>query len=121
MSTIITGKFIKNGEVATYGANGFRKKEIVVETTNEQYAQKIQIDLTQDNVNLTQGLKPNDVINVHVNIQGREWINPEGVAKYFNSLVGWKIEKVAVAAPVTNTAIQQQGAPIGNEPDDLPF
>ena len=33
---------------------------------------------------------------VSINLRGREWVNPQGEAKYFNSLQGWRIEGVTV-------------------------
>ena len=35
-----------------------------------------------------------DQVKIAINIRGKEWINPEGVTKYFNSIVGWRIEKL---------------------------
>lgn len=126
MTNVITGRFIKNGQVKEYGSNGFRKKDIVVETTNEQYPQKILIELHQDNVNLTKGLVQNEVINVTYNLRGREWTDPStGEVKYFNSVVGLKIERVPMTAPAPAQAQAPQDTtttePIGNEPNDLPF
>ena len=36
-------------------------------------------------------------VNVYFNLRGREWTNPQGEIKYFNSLDAWKIELVQVA------------------------
>ena len=43
-------------------------------------------------------------VKVHFNLQGREWISPQEEVKYFNTVVGWKIELIQT----TNVAQQQQ-------------
>lgn len=112
----LTGKLIKKTEVKEYGANGFRKREIVIKT-EDQYPQMVEIQLHQDNCGLAGDLKKDDLIKVSINIQGREWINPEGEAKYFNSIVGWRIEKIENQAAAPAETHNNDA----NEPDDLPF
>jgi len=81
------------GETETFGAKGFRKRELVV-TTDDQYPQMIMIEFVQDKCDLLDPYKVGDNVKVSINIRGREWINPEGIAKYFNSLQGWRVEKL---------------------------
>jgi hypothetical protein len=107
----------------------FRKRELVV-TTEEQYPQHIMIEFTQDKSDLLNNYKVGDVVKVSINLGGREWINPQGEAKYFNSVRGWRIEKIQTEAPTQ----QQQAPPMPaaqafepaatfteEEHDDLPF
>ena len=89
----ITGKLKLINETQTFGNNGFRKREVVV-TTDEQYAQMILIEFVQDKVELLDNFKVGQDIKIHFNLRGREWINPEGVAKYFNAIQGWRIESI---------------------------
>lgn len=110
----LKGKLKKKTAVKVYGSNGFRKRELVI-TTDEQYPQDIQIELHQDNCDLANQLNKDQTIEVSINVRGREWINPEGEAKYFNSLVGWKIEVIQDQEPAPTEAIQN------DTPDDLPF
>lgn len=70
----------------------FKKRELVV-TTNEQYPQPIMIEFTQDKCDLLDNLQVDEEVKVSINLRGREWINPQGETKYFNSIQGWKIEK----------------------------
>ena len=35
-----------------------------------------------------------DNVKVSINLGGREWVNPQGETKYFNSIQGWRIESV---------------------------
>lgn len=69
----------------------FKKRELVV-TTEEQYPQHILIEFAQDKCDLLNNLAVGDGVKVHINLRGREWVNPEGETKYFNQIQGWKIE-----------------------------
>jgi hypothetical protein len=105
----------------------FKKRELVV-TTEEQYPQHIMIEFTQDKCDLLNNYGVGEPVKVSINIRGREWVSPQGETKYFNSIQGWRIEKVAAdqpqgpAAPMPSA---QAFAPATNlneeEPDDLPF
>lgn len=70
----------------------FSKREIVV-TTEEQYPQHILIEFTQDKCALLDNFQVAEPVRISINIRGREWTNPQGETKYFNSIQGWRIEK----------------------------
>ena len=122
----ITGKIKLIGETQTFGASGFRKRELVV-TTDEQYPQMLMIEFVQDKTDALNSYKVGEDVKVSINLRGREWINPEGVAKYFNSIQGWRIEKIQGEAaqgmpPVEAIdAFEPADKVSDNEPDDLPF
>lgn len=100
----------------------FRKREMVV-TTDEQYPQHIMIEFTQDKCDLLNNYRPGDSVKVSINLRGREWVNPQGETRYFNSIQGWRIEGMGTQ----NEQPPQAGlntyspAPDEDEPDDLPF
>ena len=109
----------------------FKKRELVV-TTDEQYPQHIMVEFTQDKCDFLNNYRPGDNVKVSINLRGREWINPQGEAKYFNSIQGWRIEKVQADAPMQSHQSQQPPmpatqsfAPAQNlneeDHDDLPF
>ncbi len=98
----LIGKIKKIGETKEFGANGFRKRELVI-TTQEQYPQFVPIEFVQDKVSLLDVLQVGQEVKVSVNIRGREWISPEGEARYFVSLQGWKIELMQPVVANTNT------------------
>lgn len=79
------------GETQTF-ASGFQKREFVL-LTNEQYPQPISMELLQDKIDIIDPFKEGDLVNVGINIRGREWVSPNGDTKYFNSIVAWKITK----------------------------
>lgn len=88
----IIGRIKLIGDTIVIGANGFRKRELVV-TTDEQYPQHILIEFNQDKCDVLNGYNEGQNVKVGINIKGREWVNPQGEAKYFNSIQGWRIEK----------------------------
>ena len=93
----VIGKVKLLGEVQTFGSNGFRKRELVV-TTDEQYPQMIMIEFVQDKCDLLNSYSVGQDVKVSINLRGREWINPQGEAKYFNSVQGWRIESLSQGA-----------------------
>ena len=109
----LNGKIKAIGKMQTFGTNNFKKRELVV-TTDEQYPQMIMIEFVQDKTDLLNNYKVGQNVKVSINIRGREWINPQGEAKYFNSLQGWRIESLQ-ATETTPTASNE------NEPDDMAF
>lgn len=120
----ISGKIKKIFDEQTF-PSGFRKKEIVV-TTQEQYPQDLLVEFTQDRVEILNNYALGDEVKVSINLRGREWINPEGIAKYFNSINGWRIEKVMDTPPLSGPPISElppitpDYADDGGK-DDLPF
>lgn len=112
----IKGKIKKIFETQTF-QSGFQKREMVI-TTQEQYPQDILIEFLQDKTALLDAYKVGDDVKISINIRGREWINPEGVAKYFNSINGWRIEKESDApvAPTVEETLTEE-----DDGDLLPF
>ena len=122
-----------SGKVKVVGAEQqvsptFRKRELVV-TTDEQYPQSIMIEFVQDKIDLLNSVVVGENVKVSINLGGREWVNPQGETKYFNSIKGWRIEKLQSEAP---SAQQMPAMPAAEafapatdfkeeEHDDLPF
>ena len=124
----LQGTVKKLGETQTF-ASGFQKKELVI-LTEEQYPQPIQIDFLSDKIDLLNNVSEGESVKIGINIRGREWTNPQGEVKYFNSITGWRIEKVSgentnTQAPQPNTfekpAPITNDNPFGDEQDELPF
>lgn len=87
----LQGRIKHISAIQTFGANGFQKREVVI-TTEEQYPQFIIFEFTQDKCALLDAFRIGQLVKISFNVRGREWINPQGEAKYFNSLQGWRIE-----------------------------
>ncbi|MRT16241.1 DUF3127 domain-containing protein [Vitellibacter sp. q18] len=123
----LQGKIKMIDETKTYGNNGFRKRELVI-TTEEQYPQHILIEFVQDKTDLLNQYRVGQDVKVSINVRGREWVNPQGETKYFNSIQGWRIENLSQAAtsgemPPMPPAEAFEPANDFNEEehDDLPF
>ena len=122
----VQGKVKLIGATQTFGSNGFRKREIVV-TTEEQYPQHIMIEFVQDKTDLLDNYQVGQDVKVNINLRGREWVNPQGETKYFNSIQGWRIEAVQTGAPqgMPDVPPAQAFEPATkvneDDHDDLPF
>ena len=89
----ISGKIKLINETKEYGSNGFRKRELVV-TTQEQYPQNILVEFVQDRCEILDSFQVGELVKIDINIRGREWTNKDNEVKYFNSIQGWRIEKI---------------------------
>ena len=111
----------------------FRKREFVVEySNNPEYPQVIQFEMVQDRCELLDTFKDGQEVEIHFDLRGREWKNPQGEIKYFNTLQAWKIissESQEDSIPQikqhkTSEKLDNQEKPgwLENENlDDLPF
>ncbi len=122
----ITGKIKVINPVQQISAT-FKKREVVI-TTEEQYPQIIMIEFTQDKTEVLNTYNVGDEVKISINLRGREWVNPQGETKYFNSIQGWRIEKLNTPSAENNVAIATpadafEPATDFNEEDhdDLPF
>ncbi|MBP1165091.1 hypothetical protein JOE44_001975 [Chryseobacterium sp. PvR013] len=89
----LQGTIKKIGNTETF-ASGFQKREFIL-LTQEQYPQPVSIEIMGNKIDILDTFKEGDNVNVGINIQGREWISPQGEIKYFNSIVAWKIQKLS--------------------------
>ena len=123
----VTGKIKMLGEAKNVGNGSFLKRELVV-TTEEQYPQHILVEFVQDKCDLLNSFKVGEAVKVSINLRGREWVDPQGVTKYFNAIKGWRVERLAADAPnaqMPPMPAAEAFAPETNlneeEADDLPF
>ena len=123
----VQGRIKVIGETQTFGNNGFRKREIVV-TTEEQYPQHIMVEFIQDKTELLNNYQVGQQVKININLRGREWVNPQGETKYFNSIQGWRIETLQAQTtnenmpPVPPTEAFEPATDLNtDDQDDLPF
>lgn len=106
-------------DTQSFGANNFRKRELVLVTNQEKYPQEILVEFTQDRCDVLDNYTEGQEVTIAYNIKGRMWLSPQGEEKYFVSIEGWKIN----ATEGSNT--QPQGSQPPPEPEDesdgLPF
>ena len=94
MSYSVKGILKRVGNIETVGTNNFTKRTFVVET-KEQYPQSLEFQLTKDRVDIVAVYRIGEEMEVHFNLRGRDWTNPQGEIKTFNTLECWKLVKVA--------------------------
>lgn len=123
----VTGKIKMIDQTKEVGSAGFKKRDVVV-TTDEQYPQSILVQFVQDKCDLLNNFQVGDAVKIDINLRGREWINPQGEAVYFNTIQGWRIGKVQAEAPSSQAPPMPAAAAFPpatslneDEPDDLPF
>ncbi|WP_434980683.1 DUF3127 domain-containing protein [Daejeonia sp. YH14] len=127
----LIGTVKKLTDIQTF-QSGFQKREMIL-LTEEQYPQPISIEFLSDKISLLDHVSEGEKVKIGINIRGREWTNPQGEVKYFNSIVGWRVEKVYDNAsgpeptqpsnPVapTSAAATNSNPFEDEEDDDLPF
>ncbi len=124
MGLELEGTLHKKFDTETFDS-GFTKREFVLETSDDQYPQKIKFELIKDGCSKLDAHNEGDKLKVHFNVRGREWTSPKDEVKYFVSLNAWRLEGAQSSGGGTNNP------PAGNEntdaalddatDDDLPF
>lgn len=112
-----TIKLIKDTQVVS---EKFKKRELVI-TTEEQYPQTILVEFNQDKCDVLDKYFEGQNVKVSINIKGREWTNPQGESKYFNTIQGWKIEKLEGSTENTENPFETTTELKEDDHDDLPF
>lgn len=87
----ISGKIKFVDEVREFGANGFKKHQVVVETGDGRWDNPIPVEFTKENIELSKKLKVGDQVQIQSRINGREWQGKDGITKWFTSINGYKI------------------------------
>jgi hypothetical protein len=107
----------------------FTKREFVLEVVDGKYPQTVLFQLTGDRCSNLDQFQVGDEVRVEFNLRGREWKNPQGEVKYFNSLDVWRIEPARQAqrsrrpsaGPSDDLAPPRLDEPRPGDVDDLPF
>lgn len=89
----IEAKIVRVLETKEIGTNQFKVREIHVDT-EEQYAQRLAIQFVQDKTALLDSFKAGDKVKIEINLKGKEAVNQRGETVVFNTIQGWKIDKV---------------------------
>lgn len=101
----------------------YSKREVVITIKDGMYEQDILLHCSNNQTDLLDGIRVGDNVDCKFNLKGREWTNPQGEVKYFNSLELWQInvqtkeETTPVAKPMTATQIVNEV----EESTELPF
>jgi len=108
----------------------FSKREFVINTGGD-YPEVIQLEMIQDKCANLDNNQVGQLVDVAFNLKGRKWVNPQGEAKYFNTLQAWMVKVSEESQP--QAAPQYQAPPTGQvvnqaapvqgsvEASDIPF
>ena len=86
MAYDLTGKIKLIQDAQTF-SSGFTKREMVVTVEDGKFPQDINLEFLQDKVALLDTVAVGQEVKVSFDIRGREYNG-----RYFNNLVGWKID-----------------------------
>jgi hypothetical protein len=119
----LQGQIKKIGETKEFGSNGFKKREVIIITDQDtDYPQTILVEFHQANCERLDKYQEGENITVDINLRGREWTNPQGEVRCFNSIIGWRISEPEGNQPIEKLKETfDTGKPEPVETDDLPF
>lgn len=92
----------------------FSKREVVI-TTDDMYPQDIMVQFSNKSLEQVDKIKVGQNVVIAFNLRGREWVNPEGESKYFNTIEGWRVSQEGAGVP------QQVGSPKAPTPPAPPM
>ena len=110
--------------IEVYNDEIYNKNEI---TNLFSIYQDLNIEFIQDKCDLLNSYQVGQDVKIGINLRGREWVNPEGETKYFNSIQGWRIETLQIETssempPVPpNSTFEAADDDKKEVEDDLPF
>ena len=117
---------IKNDTVKV--SDKFSKREFVVtieDGKDGKYQQHISCQLSQKNCELLDSHNVGDELQVSFGLRGREWADPKGGVKYFNTIEAWRIESLSKGSskPDSNGKLTLDTEIVDKnlDPSDLPF
>lgn len=119
-------------DTQTVGANGFRKRSIIMTDDVDAYPQypaHIEFVAKGDRTNLLDTVAPNDRAKLRFAIDSRVWRNPEGKDVYFKDLTVLQLEKIGSNASGAAPAAGSTPPPpppvpeptYSDDPGDMPF
>ena len=120
MNLKIKGKVVEMLPVQTGTSprGEWKKQEIVVETSEDQYPKKICFTIF-NKLELLNGISRNSEVEVSFNIKGREYNG-----KWFHNINAYRIDALAQndeGALPTPPPFSINDMPVADEKDDLPF
>ncbi|WP_415886787.1 DUF3127 domain-containing protein [Neptuniibacter sp. QD37_6] len=116
MSYELTGKIKLIQDPQTFNS-GFTKREMVVTVDDGKYPQEINLEFVQDKVSLLESLQIGQEVTVSFDIRGREYNG-----RYYNNLVGWKIQSALSSEASEQEYFSSNAAPQPADcDDDIPF
>ena len=123
-------EIISIDKLKTFKGSEFYCVEWVVKDDSGQYPQFLKLQSNKNKADdLIKYQKVGDRVDVAFNLNGRQWTNPEGDVKTFNTIEAWKVfkadlsdDKVQKAVSVVDAVFEPlETSEMNDGDDDLPF
>lgn len=117
-------EIISIDKMKTFEGSEFYCVEWVVKDDNGQYPQFIKLQSNKEKAdNLIKFNKVGEKVDVSFNLNGRQWINPQGETKTFNTIEAWKVFKSEVVDTPPSPPLDsfEPAGDLDNDNDPLPF
>lgn len=98
----------------------FRKRELVIEVTENNYTQHIKLQLTKERCDILDKFNIGDEVKATININGRR-NEKDGKVSYWNSLDIWRLELVSATNTSASEEEQYKYTDQGQDDKELPF
>ena len=116
----LNGKVHFVGATETVGMNGFRKRLLVLDVTdNPKYPNMVPIEFTQDSVSKLDGVQVGSFKSVSYDPRGREHSG-----KYYVNLRGWRMQDGVAPPELGNDVVSPNDSVQGGngaKQDQIPF
>ena len=99
-----TGRIHRIGETHQISEK-FCKRSLILELeADTKYPQFVEVEFTGDRGEQLDEVSVGQDATVEYSLKGRVWVNPEGVEKFFTSLMGWRVNAsgASAAAPASD-------------------
>ena len=113
MALELTGKLIEKFEEQKI-SDKFKKREFVLETSENNFTEQIKFELVQDRTDLIDPYQIGEDVKVSFNLKGRKWND-----KYFVNVQAWRIEKAGASQAGGNSSPEGYPPPPPPEEDDF--
>jgi hypothetical protein len=89
----LVAKIVRIKETQEVGQNNFKIRNVHV-ATEEQYPQTLEVQFVQDKTAELDNYKAGDKVRIQINLRGKEVTKENSELAVYNTIVGWKIEKL---------------------------
>lgn len=90
----VVAKIARIKDTQVVGEKQFKFRNVHV-VTEEQYPQTLEVQFIQDKTAELDNYKAGDKVRISINLKGKEVTKENGDIAVYNTIAGWKIEKLA--------------------------
>lgn len=116
----ITGTLHRKEKAVSINEKLTKREFILKHAENPTYPEFLKFELVNSNCDQLDSFDLGDELSIEFNLKGREWTNPEGQIKCFNSLQAWRIQRHG-AGPKTEPNPMPKEDDGSDKTGDVPF